>query len=164
MEKYRVFIGENEYLVEINGDRIQIDGQPVYAGIHFLNENGLFMVEKDAGKREFHIKSQEDGTYCVTTRGLQVDAIVEPEKGRKKKRLEKKEAGAITVPIPGVVMNVLIEAGDTVEHNQVLVVLESMKMLMEFRAPFEGLVEKVSVAKGQKVEKGDEMVRINQSK
>jgi biotin carboxyl carrier protein len=160
MEKYRVIIGENEYLIEIDGDRIWVDGQPVYAGIHFLNENGLFMMENDTGKREFHIKSQEDGTYRVTTRGLQVDALVESEKGRTKKRTEKKETGTISAPIPGVVMNVLVEAGNMVDHNQVLVVLESMKMLMEFRAPFQGQVEKVVVSKGQKVEKGDEMVRI----
>ena len=46
------------------------------------------------------------------------------------------------------------------EANQVLVVLESMKMLMEFRSPFAGTVEKILVTKGNGVEKGDEMVRI----
>ena len=160
MDKYRVFIGEKEYLIEIDGDQIQIDGQPVFAGIHFLNENGLFMVEKDDGKREYHIKPQADGTYRVTTRGLQVDALVETERGRGKKRVEKKEEGVIHAPIPGVVMDVRVQPGDVVEKDQVLVVLESMKMLMEFRAPIPGEVEKVSVAKEQKVEKGDEMVRI----
>ncbi len=164
MDKYRVFIGENEYLIEIDGERVWIDGQPAYIGIHFLNENGLFMVEKDSGKREYHLKPQEDGSYRITTRGLQVDAVVEPEKGKTRKRAEKKETGAIDAPIPGVVMNVLVAAGDSVELNQVLVVLESMKMLMEFRAPVAGVVEKVSVSKGQKVEKGDEMVRINTEK
>jgi biotin carboxyl carrier protein len=53
--------------------------------------------------------------------------------------------------------------GDPVDANQVLVVLESMKMLMEFRAPFAGIVEKVQVVKGQNVEKGDEMVRLENS-
>jgi len=161
MEKYRVFIKENEYLIEIDGDRIWIDGQQVYAGIHFLNEDGLFMIEKDAGKREFHIKPKEGDTYQVTTRGLQVDAVIQPEKGRRGKRpTEKKEAGLITAPIPGVVMNVLVKEGDLIEKDQVLVVLESMKMLMEFRAPFEGVVENLALSKGQSVEKGDEMVRI----
>lgn len=161
MEKYRVFIGEKEYLIEINGDRIFIDGEPVYVGIHFLNENGLFMVEKDDSKQEYHIKSQENGTLRVTTRGLQIDAVVEPVKGKKKKRqTEKKDTGSITAPIPGVVMNIFVQPGDIIKKDQVLVVLESMKMLMEFRAPSEGQVEKVSVAKGQKVEKGDMMVKI----
>ena len=161
MEKYRVFIRENEYLIEIDGDRIWINGQTVYAGIHFLNEDGLFMIEKDAGKREFHIKPKEGDTYQVTTRGLQVDAIVQPEKGRtRKRRIVKKEAGVINAPIPGVVMKVLVKEGDFIEKDQVLVVLESMKMLMEFRAPFEGKVENLAVSKGKNVEKGDEMVRI----
>ena len=160
MEKYWVIIGENEYLVEIDGDRIWIDGQRVYAGIHFLNENGLFMIEKDAGKREFHINLKEEGIYQVTTRGLQVDTVVQQKKERGKRHAEKKEAGVITSPIPGVVMNVLVEAGDTVEHKQVLVVLESMKMLMEFCAPFKGIVEKLMVSKGQNVEKGEEMLSI----
>ena len=103
-----------------------------------------------------------ESSYRVTTRGLQVDAVVEPEHGRARKRPEKKDAGAISAPIPGVVTNVQVEEGQQVEHNQVVVVLESMKMLMEFRAPFAGEVEKIFVEKGQKLEKGDEMVRINQ--
>ncbi|MDO9546578.1 MAG: acetyl-CoA carboxylase biotin carboxyl carrier protein subunit [Pelolinea sp.] len=160
MEKYRVFIGEKEYLIGIDGDRVFIDGEPVYVGIHFLNENGLVMVEKDDGKQEYHIKSQDDGTLRVTSRGLQVDATVEPVKGRKKRQTEKKDTGTIAAPIPGVVISIFIQPGDIVEKDQVLVVLESMKMLMEFRAPSEGQVEKVSVTEGQKVEKGDEMVKI----
>jgi biotin carboxyl carrier protein len=123
----------------------------------------LSKIEKDAGKREFHIKPIEGDTCQVTTRGLQVDAVVQSEKGRRRKRhAEKKEAGTITAPIPGVVMNVLVREGDAVEQNQVLIVLESMKMLMGFRAP-EGVVEKVAVSKSQKLEKGEEMVRIKKA-
>ena len=163
MDKYRVTIGEHEYLIEIDGDRVWIDGQPAYIGIRFLNENGLFMVEKDSGKREYHLKPQDDGSFRVTTRGLQVEAQIEPEKGRTRKRAGKegkKDAGLIIAPIPGVVMEVRVAEGGNVEQNRVVVVLESMKMLMEFRAPYAGMVEKVSVSKGQKVEKGDEMVKI----
>ena len=163
MEKYRVIIRDKEYLIEIDGEKVFIDGEPYHAGIHFLNESGLFMVEKDDEKREFHIKNQEDGSYLVTTRGLQVDAFIEPEKGGRKKRAEKGNTGEIAAPIPGVVMDIKTAVGDTVKQDQVLVVLESMKMLMEFRAPFEGVVEKISVSKGQKLEKGDEMVRIKKS-
>ena len=160
MERYRVWIGQDEYTVEIEGDDIWIDGQRVHVGIQYLNDDGLFMLEQDSGKREFLIKPQEDGTYRVSTRGLQVEAIVESEREGGRKPAEKKDAGLISAPIPGVVMNVLVESGDSVVHNQVLVVLESMKMLMDFRAPFDGRVERVAVVKGQKVEKGDELVMI----
>jgi pyruvate carboxylase subunit B len=158
MDKYHVSINDKEYQVEIDGERVWIDGQEVYAGIHFLNDDGLFMLERDEGKREFHIKPREEDVYQVTTRGLQVETMVQPERKRGKKREVKKDEGSINAPIPGVVVKVLVAAGDAVENNQVLVVLESMKMLMEFRAPFAGVVEKVVVAMGQSVEKGDGMV------
>ena len=148
MEKYHVTISDKEYEVGIDGERVWIDGQEVYAGIHFLNNDGLFMLERDEGKREFHIKPRDEDVYQMTTRGLQVETVVQPERARGKKREVKKDEGSINAPIPGVVVKVLVAAGDTVENNQVLVVLESMKMLMEFRAPFVGKVEKVLVSKG----------------
>jgi 3-methylcrotonyl-CoA carboxylase alpha subunit len=68
----------------------------------------------------------------------------------------------ISAPIPGVVMDIKTAEGDQVDANQVLVVLESMKMLMEFRAPFAGQVEKIYIARGQSVEKGSDMVRLRE--
>ncbi|MDK2980481.1 MAG: hypothetical protein PWQ55_828 [Chloroflexota bacterium] len=163
MEKYHVTINGREYEVGIDGERVWIDGQEVYAGIHFLNDDGLFMLERDEGKREFHIKPRDEDVYQVTTRGLQVETVVQPERARGKKREQKKDEGRIDAPIPGVVVKVLVAAGDAVENNQVLVVLESMKMLMEFRAPFAGEVEQVLVNKGQSVEKGDGMVALKKA-
>ena len=163
MDKYHVTVSGKEYQVEIEGERVWIDGNEVYAGIHFLNDDGLFMLERDEGKREFHIKPREEDVYQVTTRGLQVDTVVQPERGHGKKREVKKDEGSINAPIPGVVSQVLVKAGEAVDNNQVLVVLESMKMLMEFRAPFAGMVEKVLVSKGQSVEKGDGMVALKRA-
>ena len=161
MDRYRVLIDGTEYTVVIDGDQVWIDGQPVYAGIHFLNEDGLFMVEQDTGKREYHIKLQDDGRYLISTRGLQVDAMVETEKGTNKKQAEKMDISSVNAPIPAVVMNVLVDVGDAVEQNQTLVVLESMKMLMDFRSPYSARITEVLVAKGQKVEKGDMMIRLD---
>ena len=163
MEKYRVSLLGKEYLIEIDGDKIFVDGEPYYAGIHFLNEDGLFMVEKDDGKRKFHITLQEDGSHLISTRGLQINAQIEPEKGRRKKPAAKIDAGKITAPIPGVVMGIHVAIGDQVKMNQVLVVLESMKMLMQFRAPFSGKIENIAVETGQKIEKGVLMLTMSES-
>jgi len=152
MDKYHVTISGKEYQVEIDGERVWIDGNEVYAGIHFLNDDGLFMLERDEGKREFHIKPREEDIYQVTTRGLQVDTIVQPERGHGKKREVKKDEGSINAPIPGVVSQVLVNAGDAVENNQVLVVLESMKLENDILAPVTGYVSQVFIAVGQKVE------------
>ena len=53
------------------------------------------------------------------------------------------------------VIEVLVSAGDAVEPEQPLIVLESDKASMEVPSPSEGTVEKVAVAVGDTVSKGD---------
>jgi propionyl-CoA carboxylase alpha chain len=62
--------------------------------------------------------------------------------------------GGLVAPMPGVVLDVRCEAGDVVEANQTLVVLEAMKMEHHVRAPVAGTVAEVRVAKGAHIENG----------
>jgi biotin carboxyl carrier protein len=48
-----------------------------------------------------------------------------------------------------------------VEKGQVLVLLESMKMQMQMRAPIAGRVSKVAVQRGAQVEKSTLLVQID---
>ena len=59
---------------------------------------------------------------------------------------------AITAPIPGLVVKVLVAEGDAIEENQPLVLLEAMKMENELRSMRGGIVKSVVVAPGQRVE------------
>jgi propionyl-CoA carboxylase alpha chain len=52
------------------------------------------------------------------------------------------------------VLDVRCAAGDVVDARQTLVVLEAMKMEHHVRAPADGVVAEVHVAKGQHVENG----------
>lgn len=62
--------------------------------------------------------------------------------------------------MPGRVVKVLVKAGDQVEANQGVLVVEAMKMENEIKAPKAGRVVEVKVAEGQTVEKGVVMVVI----
>ena len=64
----------------------------------------------------------------------------------------------IRAPMPGLVLRVLVEAGQTVEEGEGLVVLEAMKMENELRAPAAGTVEAVHVASGAAVGKNDLLI------
>jgi pyruvate carboxylase subunit B len=57
--------------------------------------------------------------------------------------------------MPALVVRVEVRAGDSVSKGAGLVVLEAMKMENELRAPQDGVVKKVLVEKGMKVEKGE---------
>jgi propionyl-CoA carboxylase alpha chain len=63
-------------------------------------------------------------------------------------------AGGFTAPMPGVVLDVRVEAGQRVAAGQTLVVLEAMKMEHHMAAPADGVVAEVRVAAGEQVENG----------
>jgi biotin carboxyl carrier protein len=64
----------------------------------------------------------------------------------------------IKAPMPGVVIDVLVSKGQTVERGDILVILESMKMQNEFKAPRAGQVHAIRVAPGDKVEQNAAMI------
>jgi len=61
---------------------------------------------------------------------------------------------AITAPMPGRVLRVLVAAGQEVSARQGVVVVEAMKMENELRAPRPGRVKQIDVAPGTSVEAG----------
>ncbi len=61
----------------------------------------------------------------------------------------------VAAHITGTVWEIRVKVGDEVRQEQVLVVLESMKMEMPVESPAEGTVESIVVEKGQAVEEGE---------
>ncbi len=66
----------------------------------------------------------------------------------------------IWAPMPGKIVDVLIEVGDTVEAGDVVLILEAMKMENELRAPKKGTVTSVLVKKGDSAERGQLLVAL----
>jgi biotin carboxyl carrier protein len=58
------------------------------------------------------------------------------------------------------VVNVLVKEGQRVDSGDPLVILESMKMQMQLRSPFNGQVSKVAVHNRLQVEKGTLLVQV----
>ncbi len=64
------------------------------------------------------------------------------------------EVGAIVTPMPGVIVRLLVAEGDTVTKGQPVLVVEAMKMENEFKAPCDGVIERIPVTAGQSVDSG----------
>jgi biotin carboxyl carrier protein len=62
--------------------------------------------------------------------------------------------------ITGTVWKILVKPGDSVESEQTLVILESMKMEMPVEAPEAGKVVSVAVAEGASVDEGDVLLTL----
>lgn len=67
---------------------------------------------------------------------------------------------AVVAPLAGSVARILVNAGDKIEADQVLVVLEAMKMETEITAPSAGMVTVIHVAPGEAVQGGQALLEL----
>jgi acetyl/propionyl-CoA carboxylase alpha subunit len=72
------------------------------------------------------------------------------------------EQSALTAPMPGTVIRVLVADGDAVKPRQLLVVLEAMKMETPVVSPYEAVVRAVHVSEGDRVAGGELLVELEE--
>ena len=77
------------------------------------------------------------------------------------KRKEKHPlATSVTAPMVGKILRIEANPGQAVEEDDVVIVMEAMKMEIPVVAPSSGTVKAVSVEVGQSVEAGEELAEI----
>lgn len=69
----------------------------------------------------------------------------------------------VKAPMPGLVVDILVVPGQTIQKGENLLILEAMKMENIIKAVGEGVVKSVHVAKGAAVEKGQLLVEMEGS-
>ena len=67
---------------------------------------------------------------------------------------EQVAAGSLLAPMPGSVVRIAVEAGQTVQAGQPILWLEAMKMQHQISAPADGVVAEINVQAGQQVDVG----------
>ena len=72
------------------------------------------------------------------------------------------EQSAVTAPMPGTVIRILVAPGDSVQPRQALVVLEAMKMETPLASPYEATVRAIHVAEGDRVAGGQVLVELEE--
>jgi biotin carboxyl carrier protein len=70
------------------------------------------------------------------------------------------DGNVISAPISGLILNVMVKAGDTVSAGQVVATLEAMKMENSIVSNVAGTVKEIRVQKGAEVATGDVLMVI----
>ncbi|WP_425447842.1 biotin/lipoyl-containing protein [Dethiothermospora halolimnae] len=104
-------------------------------------------------------------TVSTKTESRPKSAPKKPSKPAPKKEAPKAKAvpqGAETVeaPMPGTILDVKVNEGDSVSEGQVLAILEAMKMENEIVAPRAGTVSAINAEKGASVNAGDPIISL----
>ncbi|MBI3926707.1 MAG: hypothetical protein HY319_14295 [Armatimonadetes bacterium] len=131
--------------------RVRPDGSLCLGGHEvrvFPREDGLDL-ELDGIRRRIAVARQGDRWWVHT--GLENQTVLAralfPEPGP-----EAGAGGALRAPLPGSVVDVLVQAGQRVEANQPLIRLEAMKMEHTISSAAAGTVEAIHYRRGDQVE------------
>ena len=71
-------------------------------------------------------------------------------------------SGSLLAPMPGVVVRLAVEQGQTVRTGDPVLVLEAMKMQHTVSAPHDGVVSQLTVAVGRQVAAGEVLAVVQQ--
>ena len=64
----------------------------------------------------------------------------------------------LKAPMPGLVLNILVNEGETIAKGDALIVLEAMKMENIIKSPTAGVIKKIHALKGTAVEKSQLLI------
>lgn len=153
---YESNVNENYKLTvdpeNLNWDLLEIkDGK-----FHILQENQSFdatVLDANYETKSFRIKINKN-VYEVNLKD-KFDLLVE-KLGFSNMTVQK--VNNIKAPMPGLVLDVLVQVGDTVSKGDSVLILEAMKMENVIKAEGDAVVKSIEIKKGTPVEKNQIMV------
>jgi len=130
---------------------------PHYAAVHLVSSTLDQVVLADDGvDHSFAVSRYGDDVYVDSARGpVHLVALPRfPEPGSAVAQ------GSLVAPMPGNVIRLGAQVGDTVTAGQPLIWLEAMKMEHTITAPSDGVLTELNVDAGQQVEVGAVLARV----
>ena len=152
---YKATVGDNTF----NFSPDQVNWNLVeYAPncFHILYNNKSFraeIVKADTATKSFVIKV--NGVVQTVTLKDKFDLLLE-KMGINAAASSK--INNIKAPMPGLINDLKVKVGDTVNPGDALLILEAMKMENVLKAPGAGTIKAIKVKKGDSVEKGQVLI------
>ncbi|UUV33337.1 biotin/lipoyl-binding protein [Amycolatopsis roodepoortensis] len=147
-KRFRHGDDEIEVGYSLGRDGLRADG---FEGVELVSaESGAVVLEVSGVRRKFTVARYGDTVYVDSPEGA-VELGVVPRYTDPDAALA---AGSLVAPMPGTVVRLAVEAGDTVKTGDPLLWLEAMKMEHRIAAPADGVVTELPVVVGQQVEVG----------
>jgi len=144
------FVGEPETAAPFS---IRIHRKVYKVELKGINREGPFQVKVNDIPFKVELKAVARKLVPKTPESQALVSVTEPSK---KVAVE----GAVTAPMAGKIVSVLVEEGDSVKEGDVLCILEAMKMENEITATKAGVVQEIKVSEDTSVNEGDTLIVI----
>jgi biotin carboxyl carrier protein len=165
IEYIAVTPNDNKYVIRSPfSEDLKINGHKKDIKI-FENEEGFTFIEFKNKKYLAEITDKSQNKYTVLLNGVSYSFTIEsPISYRRRKYLQKyKQANKIeivTAPMPGKIIELLVEESAPVKEGEAILILEAMKMQNEIIAQVSGKIKKIHVKAGDTVTKDDALMEI----
>lgn len=155
--KYITNVEGKQFLIEIIDDKhVSVDGKVYEVDFESVSGQPVYSLIVDGRSHESYIYQGEEN-WQVLLRGRLYPVTVEDER---EKRLRAAAGGGVAetgefhlrAPMPGLVVAVPVTEGQEIKKGQVILILESMKMQNELKAPRDGTIGRIRVKAGETVE------------
>ena len=163
--KYLTTVNDQQYVIEITREGLLVNGELREVDFKSMGQHAIFSLIIDNQSFEAVVELR-DGKYDVLIQGDLYEVDVTDERAQrlaKASGLATDPTGEVIIrsPMPGLIVAVPVKAGDEVKKGQTVVILESMKMENELKAPRNGVVQRVEISKGQSVEQNKVLLTIS---
>lgn len=163
---YVVDVNGHRYSVELRDGEAVVDGHAYRASLQTVSGTPVRIVTvNDAVHRMVLRERASRGRYRLWLDGHRYDAEALDGRARAIRDMQAsvgRHAGPapLIAPMPGLIVQLRVQVGDTIAAGDGLVVMEAMKMENELRAVAAGRVRAVHVKAGAVVEKGALLVEL----
>jgi len=149
--------------VSENGMSGKLDGENYKWDIVQIAEREWSVIDEKGHSFQITLISEETGRYHLKIDGESIEVSTQSEFDLLLKKLGisaggNKKASDVKAPMPGLVLDVLVNEGDSVVEGDVLLVLEAMKMENVIKSTVTTTIKSIAVNKGETIDKGEVMI------
>lgn len=156
-DKEYVFTNPLDRKVKYMGETLQIK--------LYEDPNGFSYVLWKNKKYPLEIIEKNQNKYTVMLNGVWHSFTIETPFSLKRKKFLESQAGSsssvtIDAPMPGKIVELLVEEGADVKAGEPILILEAMKMQNEISSHVDGVIRKIAIRQNDSVMKDDLLIEI----
>lgn len=148
--------------VSIHDGKYIVNGAPLNCSIHKIGDNMYRLI---LNNKVFHgVILSKDNQVSIQIGHKIFDIETENEHEFLQRKIGitpkiAKKTASLKAPMPGMIVEVLVQTGETVKIGQPLLVLKAMKMENIIKSPENGKITALFIEKGMTVEKDAQMIQ-----
>lgn len=164
-KKFIACLGKKKYEFQNPKDLIIKDGKDKEAVEIVSDKNGFVFITWKGRKYQVEITDKNQNQYEIAVNGVSYSISVEsPFSFKRRRYLDKNKVDSkierIQAPMPGKIIELLVEENQVIKAGEPLLILEAMKMQNEILSNIDGKIKSIHFAPEDTVMKDDVLIEV----